>query len=100
MISAMRFERTITKYVVADLREQLLLLRHRHHNVLQRDDLIQDVANLFPSGDRIELREARQIDRLDQCAEQHRSDLIVFTALRHRRSRRALRARRRGLEQV
>src|SRR2546430_14833681 len=42
-----RFERPVAENVVADIVEQLFLLGNRHYDVLDRDDLIDDVANLL-----------------------------------------------------
>src|SRR5262249_40061552 len=40
-------ERTEAKDVIADIVEQVLLLRNRHHDTLDRDDLVDDVANFL-----------------------------------------------------
>jgi hypothetical protein len=72
-----RLERTVAEHVVADVVEQFLLLGNRHHDVFDRDDLVDDVANFLARGFAVELGELRQIDRLDQRAEDRRLDLIV-----------------------
>ena len=50
-----RLQRTITEHVVANIVEQLLLLGNRHHDILDRDDLVHDVANFFARVFRVEL---------------------------------------------
>ena len=42
-----RLERAVAEHVVADVVEQLLLLGDRHHDVLDRDDLVDDVADFL-----------------------------------------------------
>ena len=42
-----RLERAIAEHVVADVVEQLFLLGDRHHDVLDRDDLVDDVADFL-----------------------------------------------------
>src|SRR5580692_7372009 len=80
-----RLERTVVEHVVADIVEQILLLGDRHHDVLDRDDLVDDVADFFARGIGVELGQLRQIDRLDQRAEDRALDLVI-----------SLRAARRG----
>ena len=72
-----RLERTETEHVVADVVEQFLLLGDRHHDVLDRDDLVDDVADFLARAVGVELRELRQVDRLDQRAEDGALDLVV-----------------------
>src|SRR6202171_2012777 len=72
-----RFKRAISENVVADVVEQFLLLGDRHHNVLDRDDLVDDVANFFPRRLALELGELGKVDRFDQGAEDGRLDLII-----------------------
>src|SRR3974390_313623 len=62
-------ERPETKHVVTDIIEQPFLLGNRHHNVLDRDDLVDDIADFLPGGIGIKLCELSQIDRLDQRVE-------------------------------
>ena len=97
-----RLERAVAEHVVADVVEQLFLLGDRHHDVLDRDDLVDDVADFLARGIGVEPRELREIDRLDQRAEDRALGLVVaFGAPRcrsaHRRRRlrwqRALRRR-------
>ena len=38
-------KRAVAEHVVADVVEQILLLGDRHHDVLDRDDLVDDVAD-------------------------------------------------------
>ena len=61
-------ERTIAENVVANIVEQILLLGDRHHDVLDRDDLIDDVADFLPGGIGVELGELTEINGLDQGA--------------------------------
>ena len=42
-----RLQRTVAEHVVADVVEQLFLLGDRHHDVLDRDDLVDDVADFL-----------------------------------------------------
>ena len=72
-----RLERAIAQNVVADVGEELFLLRNRHHDALDRDDLVDDVADFFARGIDVELSELRQIDRVDQRGEDHRLDVVV-----------------------
>jgi hypothetical protein len=55
----------VTENVVADVFEQILLLRDRHHHVLDGDDLADDVADLLPGGVGIELGELGQDERVE-----------------------------------
>ena len=71
-----RLERPVTQHVVADVLEQLFLLGDRHHDVLDRDDLADDVADFLARRHRIELGELREVDRLDQRAEDLAFDLV------------------------
>src|SRR4029079_1147646 len=66
-----------TKDVVADVVEQILLLRNRHHDVLDRDDLVDDVADFLARRINIEPGQLRQVDRLDQCTENGGLGLVV-----------------------
>ena len=45
-----RLERAVAEHVVADVVEQLFLLGDRHHDVLDRDDLVDDVADFLARG--------------------------------------------------
>src|SRR5215472_10158693 len=73
-----RFERTITEHVVADVVEQVFLLGDRHHDVLDRDDVVDDVADFLARRFGIELGELGEVDGLDQRAEDGRLDLVVI----------------------
>ncbi len=42
-----RLKRTVTENVVADVVEQFFLLGDRHHDILDRDDLVDDVADFL-----------------------------------------------------
>ena len=64
-----RLERAKAENVVADVVEQFFLLGDRHHDVLDRDDLVDDVADFLARGIGVEPRELGEIDRLDQRAE-------------------------------
>src|SRR6185437_1435630 len=97
-----RFEGAVTQHVVADVLEQVFLLRDGHHHRLDRDDLVDDVADFLARGIGIELRKLREVDGVDQRVEDRRLDLVVILAagfrhaLRRRRRRwRFLHARRR-----
>src|SRR5690606_28785190 len=43
-------ERAVAEHVVADILEQLFLLGDAHHHILDRDDLVHDVADLVARG--------------------------------------------------
>ena len=93
-----RFERTETEHVVADIVEQFFLLGDRHHDVLDRDDLVDDVADFLARAVGVEPRQLRQVDGLDQRAEDDALDLVIgFRAARIDRGRHVDRARARGL---
>ena len=72
-----RLERPVAEHVVADVVEQLLLLGDRHHDVLDRDDLVDDVADFLARRVGVELGELGEIDRLDQGAEDRALDLVI-----------------------
>ena len=72
-----RLERAEAEHVVADVVEQILLLGDRQDQVLDRDDLVDDVADFLARALGIELGERGEIDRLDQRAEDHRLGLKV-----------------------
>ena len=83
-----RLERPEAEHVVADVVEQVLLLGDRQDEILDRHDFVDDVANFLARALGIELGQRRQIDRLDQRAEDHRLGLkiAVRPALRLRRT--------------
>ena len=98
-----RLERAVAEHVVADVLEQLLLLGDRHHHVLHRDDVVDDVADFLARLVDVHLGQLRQVDRVDQRAEDLRLQVVVLVRLArlrlHRRDRRghaARRLRRRG----
>ena len=72
-----RLERAEAEHVVADVVEQVFLLGDRQHEILDRDDLVDDVADFFARALLVELGQRRQIDRLDQRAEDHRLGLEI-----------------------
>src|SRR5262245_25887554 len=76
-----RLERPVAKHVVADVIEQLFLLSDRHHDVLDRDDLIDDVADFLARGIGVELGELREVDGFDQRAEDRALGLVVMIAV-------------------
>ena len=67
-----------TENVVADVLQQLLLLGYRHDDILDRDDLIDDVADFLARAVRVELRELRKVDRLDERAENEALSDVIF----------------------
>ena len=100
MMSAMssreqRLERPIAEHVVADVVEQLLLLGDRHHDRLDGDDLVDDVADFLARGIGVELGELGEVDRLDQGAEDRALGLVIGLGMP--RVGRGRRQRRRGL---
>src|SRR5262249_31560085 len=70
-------ERTVAEHVIADVVEQFLLLGNRHHDGLDRDDLVDDVADFLARGFAVELGELGEIDRFDQRAEDRALDLVI-----------------------
>ena len=73
-----RLQRAVTEHVVADVVEQFFLLGDRHHDVLDRDDLVDDVADFLARRFAVELGELGEVDRLDQRAEDRRLDLVII----------------------
>ena len=72
-----RFQRAVTEHVVADVVEQFFLLGDRHDDVLDRDDLVDDVADFLACRLAVELGELGEVDRLDQGAENRCLDLVI-----------------------
>ncbi len=72
-----RLERAEAEHVVADVVEQFFLLGDRHHDVLDGDDFVDDVADFLARAIGVEPRELREIDRLDQRAEDGAFDLVI-----------------------
>src|SRR6201999_1461315 len=70
-------QRTVAEHVVADVVEQFLLLGDRHHDILDRDDLVDDVANFLARRFAVQFGELGEIDGFDQGAEDRRLDLVV-----------------------
>jgi hypothetical protein len=84
-----RLERAVAEHVIADIVEQLFLLGDRHHDILNRDDLVDDVADFLARGLGVELGELQEVDRLDQGAEDRALDLVIrFGVPRIRRGQR------------
>ena len=84
-----RLERAEAEHVVADVVEQFFLLGDRHHDVLDRDDLVDDVADFLARRVGVEPRELRQIDGLDQRAEDGAFGLVIGSRSGANRSRTA-----------
>ena len=76
-----RLERAVAEHVVADVLEQLLLLGDRHHHVLHRDDVVDDVADFLARLVHVHLGQLRQVDRVDQRAEDLRLQVVIFVGL-------------------
>ena len=72
-----RLERAVAEHVVADVVEQLFLLGDRHHDVLDRDDLVDDVADFLARRVGVELGELGEVDGLDQGAEDRALGLVI-----------------------
>ena len=51
-------KRTVAQHVVADVLEQIFLLGDRHRHVLERDDLVDDVADFVARAVAVELAQA------------------------------------------
>ena len=75
-----RLQRTVAQDVVADVLEQLLLLGDRHREILDRDDVVDDVADFLAGAVRLELGELRQVDRVDQRREDLGLGVVVGLA--------------------
>ena len=80
-----RLERAVSENVVADVVEQLFLLGNRHHDVLDRDDLVDDIADFLAGRFAVEFGELSKVDRFDQGAEDRRLDLIIGVGAAARR---------------
>ena len=77
-----RLQRAVAEHVVADVLEQFLLLGDRHREILDRDDVVDDVADFLARALRLELGELRQVDRVDQRREDLALGVVVgFAAL-------------------
>ncbi|MBA7476868.1 hypothetical protein ES703_88786 [subsurface metagenome] len=86
-----RLQRAVAEHVVADVVEQFFLLGNRHHDVLDRDDLVDDVAYFLARRLAVEFGELGEVDRLDQGAEDRRLDLVVIVRLARLHDRRGWR---------
>ena len=81
--SEQRFEGTVAKDIIADIVDKILLFANRKSNILDRDDFMNDVANFLAGVVRVEARQLREIDRLDEGAEDHAfGDIIIARPLR------------------
>ena len=72
-----RLQRAVSEDVVADIVEQFFLLGDRHHDVLDRDDLVDDIANFLARRFAVEFGELGKVDRFDQGAEDRGLDLVI-----------------------
>src|SRR5579875_1799709 len=72
-----RLERSESKHVVAYIVEQFFLLGDRHHDVLDRDDLVDDIADLFARRLRVEAGKLREINGFDERAENDALGLVI-----------------------
>jgi len=64
--------------IVADVGEELFLFGDGHHHALDGDDLVDDIADFLARRIDVELRELRQIDGIDQGAENRRFNLVII----------------------
>ena len=71
-----RLERAEAENVVADVLEQVFLLGDRHDDVLERDDVVDDVADFLARRLDVEAGELRQVDGVDQRREDGRLDVV------------------------
>ena len=78
-----RLERPEAENVVADVLEQVLLLGDRHHDVLERDDVVDDVADFLARRFDVEAGELRQVDGVDQGGEDRRLDVVEVLRAAH-----------------
>src|SRR5690606_15499910 len=83
------FERAIAEDIVTYIFEQFFLLGNRHYEILERDDLVHDIADFLARAVRIETRELGEIDGFDQRREDLALGLVitVWTALLRRLGR-------------
>ncbi len=73
-----RLERTEAQNVVADVLEQLFLLGNRHREVLDRDDIVDDIADFLARALIVELGKLRQVDRVDERGEDLALGIVIF----------------------
>ncbi len=59
-------KRPITENVIADVFKQFFLLGNRHCEILDRDDVVDDIANFLARALRIKFGELRKVDRIDE----------------------------------
>ena len=64
-----RLERTISENVVADILEQFVLFGDGHHDLLGRNDILDDVLDRLARFLSAHLRQLGHVDRFDQCGE-------------------------------
>ena len=85
-----RLQRAIAQNVVADVLQQMFLLGDGHHHRLDRDDLVDDVADFLARRIRVELGQLRQIDGVDQGVKDGGLDLVIVfrAAVGHARAHR------------
>ena len=61
-----RLERAITQNIVAEVLKQVFLLICGHHDFFDRDDVMDNDADLFPGLIGIQFGQKRNIDGLDK----------------------------------
>src|SRR5208283_3898110 len=88
------FERPVAENVIANIVDQIFLFADRHGNVLDRDDLVDDVADFLTRVFRVKTRQLRQIDRLDEGTEDHAFGYVIVIGTVRLRSGGLLRRRR------
>ena len=76
-----RLQRAIAQHVIDDVLDQVLLLGHRHGDILDRHQFGDDVADLFGRGLGIELGQLRQVDGVQQGVEDRRLGRVVIVRL-------------------
>ncbi len=78
-----RLERAEAENVVADVLEQVFLLGDGHDDVLERDDVVDDVADFLARRLGIEAGELRQVDGVDEGGEDGRLDVVEILRAAH-----------------
>src|SRR5262249_10155154 len=73
-------ERAISENIIADVVDQILLLGSGHRDALDSNDLVDDTPDFVPRACTVELRELRQIDRLDQSAKDNAFGGVIAIA--------------------
>ena len=71
-------ERTITQDIVTDILQDFFLLGDRHDKVLDRNDVIDDIANFLACRLWFHLGQLRQINCINQSGKNARFCIVIF----------------------